>query len=161
MEQHALRLTGDEWLHELYPREAGDAFGAERTLAERLHWSRTYRPAVERIQWALALRALALGMNVVLDWGLWARKERDRYRTEAQELGVRVVLCVLDASREDLVRRLADRNVAPPKGTFRIDEALLDHALERFERPAEQELALFDDARTFGLADVEESRFSF
>ena len=68
---------------------------------------------------------------------------------------------VLDASREELMRRLTDRNVAPPTGTFRIDEALLDHALERFERPSEAELALFDDARMFGLDDVDEDRRSF
>jgi predicted kinase len=154
VEERAVRLTGDEWLHDLYPSEASDAFGAQRPLAERLQWSRAYRPSVERLQWALALRILALGVNVVLDWGLWAREERDRYRTEAQERGVRVVLCVLDPSREELVLRLKDRNAALPTGTFRIDEALLDHSLERFERPTEVELALFEDARTFSLDDV-------
>ena len=156
VEQRAVRLTGDEWLHDLYPNEAGDAFSAQRPLAERLQWSRAYRPSVERLQWALALRTLALGMNVVLDWGLWAREERDHYRTEAQGRGVRVVLCVLDPSREELVRRLKDRNAALPTGTFRIDEALLDHSMEQFERPTEAELALFDDARTFSLDNVEE-----
>lgn len=152
VEQRAVRLTGDEWLHDLYPNEA-DKFSNQKPLAQRLQWSSAYRPAVERLQWALALRTLALGVNVVLDWGLWAREERDRYRTEAQERGVRVVLCVLDPSREELVRRLKDRNAALPTGTFRIDEALLDHAMERFERPTEAELALFDDARTFSLDD--------
>jgi predicted kinase len=154
MEQRAVRLTGDEWLHDLYPNEAGDAFSAQRPLAERLDWSKAYRPSVERLQWALALRTLALGVNVVLDWGLWTREERDRYRTEAQERGVRVVLCVLDPSREELMRRLKARNASPPTGTFRIDEALLDHSLERFERPTEAELALFDDSRTFSVSDV-------
>lgn len=154
VEQRAVRLTGDEWLHDLYPNEAGDTFSAQRPLPERLEWSRAYRPSVERLQWALALRALALGVNVVVDWGLWAREERDHYRAEAQERGVRVVLCVLDPSREELVRRLKDRNAALPTGTFRIDEALLDHSLERFERPTQAELALFDDARTFRLDDV-------
>lgn len=39
---------------------------------------------------------LETGGNVVLDWGLWSREERDHYRTEAQALGAQVVLCVLD-----------------------------------------------------------------
>ena len=142
-EQRAVRLTGHEWLHELYPDEIDDALNADGPVIERLRWVNSHRPVVERIQWALALRALSLGVNVVLDWGLWSRDERDRYRTEAQERGVRVVLCVLDPSRDELVRRLNDRNAALPAGAFRIDEALLDHSLERFERPTSEELALF------------------
>jgi predicted kinase len=153
-EQRAVRLTADEWLHELYPNESDDALDADGPLAKRLEWVSAHRPLVERIQWALALRTLALGVNVVLDWGLWAREERDRYRTEAQERGVRVVLCMLDPSRDELVRRLKDRNAALPAGTFRIDEALLVYALERFERPTSAEVALFDEHGTFSLDDV-------
>lgn len=70
-EKHcALRLTADEWLRQLFP-----------DLSEReldLH-----RPEVERLQWAVALRVLRMGGNVVLYWGLWAREERDQYRSEA------------------------------------------------------------------------------
>ncbi len=153
-EDRAVRLTADEWLHELYPDESDDALNAQLPVVERLHWVNAHRPLVERIQWALALRTLALGVNIVLDWGLWTREERDRYRTEAQERGVRVVLCVVDPSRDELVRRLKDRNAALPAGTFRIDEALLEYALERFERPTSAELALFDDTRTFSLDNV-------
>ena len=143
-EQRAVRLTGDEWLHELYPNESDDALNAQL-------------PLVERLQWALALRTLALDVNVVLDWGLWTREERDRYRTEAQEHNARVVLCVLDLPpRDELVRRLNKRNAALPAGTFRIDEALLDYAPMWFERPTPAELALFDDTRTFSLDAVQE-----
>ncbi len=154
VERRAVRLTADEWLHELYPNESDDALNADLPLGERLQWVDAHRPLVERIQWALALRTLALGVNVVLDWGLWTHEERDRYRTEAQKCGVRVMLCVLDPPRDELVSRLKDRNAAAPAGTFRIDEALLEHALRCFERPTPAELALFDDTRTFGLDDV-------
>jgi predicted kinase len=154
-EQRAVRLTGDEWLHELYPNEADNALDAQLPVAERLQWVNAHRPLVERLQWALALRTLALGVNVVLDWGLWTREERDRYRTEAQEQSARVVLCVLDVlPRDELVRRLNTRNAALPPGTFRIDEALLDYGLSSFERPTPAELALFDGARTFSVDDV-------
>jgi hypothetical protein len=56
--------------------------------------------------------------------------------------------------RDELLRRLNRRNAAPPPGTFRIDEALLDYALRSFERPTSAELALFDDTRTFSVNDV-------
>ena len=154
-EQRALRLTADDWLHELYPNESDDALNADRAVDERLKWVKAHRPLVEQLQWALALRTLALGVNVVLDWGLWTREERDRYRTEAQKHNARVVLCVLDLPpRDELVRRLNKRNAALPAGTFRIDEALLDYGLRGFERPTSAELALFDDTRTFNLDDV-------
>ena len=141
VEHEALRLTADEWLHELYPDEE------LASLNENGDLRAPRRPQVERLQWALALRALGLGMNVVLDWGLWTREERDRYRTEAQGFGINVVLCVLDPSREELLRRLAARNADLPAGTFRIDEAQLDRALRWFERPAASEMALFDDVK--------------
>ncbi len=142
-EHAALRLTADEWLHELYRDEELVCINENGDLRV------PHRPQVERLQWALALRALGLGMNVVLDWGLWTREERDRYRTEAQGLGIRVVLCVLAPSREELLRRLAARNADLPAGTFRIDEAQLDRALRWFERPAASETALFDDTITY------------
>ncbi len=154
-EQRAVRLTGDEWLHELYPNESDDALDAQLPLVERLRWVNAHRPLVERLQWALALRALALGVNVVLDWGLWTREERDRYRSEAQERDARVVLCLLDLGpRDELVRRLNKRNAALPAGTFRIDEELLDYGLGRFERPTSAEQALFDDTLMFSLDAV-------
>ena len=60
--QHgALRLTADEWLRHLH---------AELSESELDQ----LRDRVEHLQWATALRALELGCNVVLDWGLWAGK---------------------------------------------------------------------------------------
>ena len=147
LEHEALRLTADEWLHELYHDEE------LVRLDENGDLRAPHRPQVERLQWPLALRTLGLGVNVVLDWGLWTRAERDRYRTEAQGLGIRVVLCVLDPPREELRRRLAARNADLPAGTFRIDETQLDRALRRFERPAPSELALFDHAITYDAPD--------
>ena len=72
-EASALRLTGDEWMHELYP-------GISTPEAE----TGPCRSRVESLQWAIALRALKLGCNVVVDWGVWAKEERDRCRTAAR-----------------------------------------------------------------------------
>jgi len=132
-EHNALRLTPDEWLCELFPELRS---GVDPTT----------RAAIEALHWATALRALEIGTNVVLDFGLWAREERDRFRSEAQAAGARVVLCFLEPSREELVRRLERRNADQPAGTFLIAEQLLNDALERFERPTPDEVALFDEA---------------
>jgi hypothetical protein len=54
------------------------------------------RGRVESLQWQIALRALRLQCNVVVDWGVWSRAERDNCRDEARAAGARVVLCFLD-----------------------------------------------------------------
>jgi predicted kinase len=130
-ERSAVRLTADEWLHDLYPQLSGDEL-------DRM------RGPVERLQWRLATCLLELGCNVVLDWGLWAREERDRYRSQARALGARVVLCVLDPPREELLQRLGPRNLDGSRGAFYITEAALDRASTLFQRPTLDELALFD-----------------
>ncbi len=133
-EHRAVRLTADEWILALHPVESGDEIVRHRELRE----------IVERLQWHVAMQVLAAGGNVVLDWGLWSREERDRYRSEAQALGARVVLYVVDPPREELMRRLAIRNAQRPDSTFRISERELLDALDRFQRPTPEELALFD-----------------
>lgn len=130
-EHRALRLTPDDWLRELFPAQRTGADSATRAAIEALHW-------------AMALRALELGCNVVLDYGLWARSERDHFRSEAQARGAQVVLYFLDPPREELERRVALRNADLPAGTFHITEQLLEEALATFQRPTADELALFD-----------------
>ena len=132
-EHAALRLTADEWLHELYP-------GITTSDAEE----GTVRRLVEDLQWNLALRALQLGCNVVLDWGVWAREERDFYRTGAHQIGARVVLCRLDPPLEELWARIERRNSDLPTGTFHIPKDSLLRWSQRFERPTPDELSLYD-----------------
>ncbi len=57
IEHSALRLTADEWLHELHPGVSGVELDA-------------LRDPVELVQWRVATRALELGCDVILDWGL-------------------------------------------------------------------------------------------
>ena len=132
-EASALRLTGDEWMHELYP-------GVSTPEAE----TGPGRSRVEGLQWAIALRALELGCNVVLDWGVWARAERELCRKGAREVGARVVLCLLDPPIEELWTRLSRRNANMPAGTFEIPREALQRWASRFERPTDDELALYD-----------------
>ena len=130
-EYRALRFTPDDWLRELFPDLRTGVDDATRTAIESLHWS-------------MALRALAIGCNVVLDFGLWGRDERDRFRGEAQALGAKVVLLLLDPPREELLRRLAARNADLPAGAFHISEQELESALSFFQRPTPEETTLFD-----------------
>jgi predicted kinase len=130
-ERSALRLTADDWLHEVHPGLSGDALDA-------------LRDPVERVQWRTALRVLELDCNVVLDWGLWSKHERDHYRSQARAVGAGVVLCVLDPPIDELWQRLSRRNTAGKEGAFLITRAALERASRLFQRPTPDELALFD-----------------
>ncbi len=124
----ALRLTPDEWILALY----GEDLDRPRRDA--------VREPVEGLQWAVAQRALALGCNVVLDWGFWGRAERDAYRARGEELGARVRTIALDAEIEELWARIT-RRAESTMGTLTISRAELDEWSASFEPPTADELA--------------------
>ena len=124
----AVRLTKDEWLW---------ALGSTP-------WDEQAREKVEHELWRLAQQILPLGVSVVLDFGLWARIERDEMRTVARGLGVGVELHYLEVPTDELWRRIELRNSAPPWDTEPIGRADLDEWLAIFQAPDATELALFD-----------------
>ncbi|HYH86012.1 MAG TPA: ATP-binding protein [Pyrinomonadaceae bacterium] len=127
-ERNALRLTPDEWIARLFGADvAGEALDAARD-------------PMEAALWELAARVLALGVDVILDFGFWARAERDEFRRRAAGLGARSELHFTDAPEDVLLTRLAARNAEPPPGTFWIDEARLRLWSSLFEPPTEDEL---------------------
>jgi len=127
----ALRLTKDEWLI---------ALGSNP-------WDEPTRVKVEHELWHLAQEVLRLGLSVVLDFGLWARIERDEFRTAARGLGVGVELHYLDAPTDELWRRIDARNSEPPWDGYPISRAHLDEWTASFQAPDAAELALFDPPR--------------
>ena len=77
----------------------------------------------------MAQEILSLGLSVVLDFGLWARIERDEMRTAARALGVGVELHYLIVPNDELWRRIEARNSAPPWDNEPIGRADLDEWL--------------------------------
>ena len=128
----AVRLTKDEWLW---------ALGSSP-------WDLPTRQTVERELWRLAQEILRLGLSVVLDFGLWARIERDEMRSAARGLGVGVELHYLDVPTDELWRRIQARNSQPPWDSHPIRRADLDGWLRIFQAPDAAELALFDQPPT-------------
>ena len=126
--RHALRLTPDEWIARLHGARLSD---------EALDMA---RDPVEGALWDVAARVLALGVDVILDFGFWTRAERDQFRARAARMGVRSELHLAQAPEAELLRRLAVRNAALPEGTFRIDPARLRDWIGRFEPPDHGEL---------------------
>ncbi len=127
-ERGAVRLTKDEW---------------QRALGSS-PWDRVVGERIEHELWRLAQEILGLGLSVVLDFGLWARVERDEFRAAARELGVGVELHYLEASTDELWRRIESRNSAPPWDSEPISRAHLDEWQSIFQAPDAAELSLFD-----------------
>lgn len=128
-EYSALRLTPDEWMTALFG--AGES-GNRRWLLE------------SELLWGVAARVLLLGVNVVLDYGCWAREERDLFRVRAAALGVRFELQVLDVPLAELWRRLSARNLCLPPGTFAVTRAELREWAGWYQVPGPEELKATD-----------------
>ena len=126
-EHIALRLTPDEWILALY----GDDLDRPQRDA--------VRDRVEALQWQVARRALAVGCNVILDWGFWSQAERTEYRRQAEALGARVRVVFLDAATDELWSRISQRDEST-EGTLQITRSELERWSTMFEPPTEEEL---------------------
>jgi predicted kinase len=128
-ERPAVRLAPDEWIAAL--------LAVPTDIAERDR----LRGPVEALQWDMAARLLALGVDVVLEWGFWSRQERASYRARAEALGARVELHYLEVGHDELWARLSRRNAQLPPGTFAVSAEELDRWIGWFEPPTPDELA--------------------
>jgi predicted kinase len=113
VDHHALRLTKDEWMKALYgdrnPPSASDVI--EGRLVE------------------VGLRALELGINVVIDFGLWGRDERSALRQAAFDRGAKVEMHYFEESSAEQRKRLDQRQADEPHTTWPIsDEELVGWA---------------------------------
>ena len=127
--QHsALRLTLDEWHLRLFGQDAEDP---EHNSRHRI---------IETLQWDVARRALALGTNVILDFGFWARDEREDYRSRAKQLGAGSEVHFLDVPDNELLRRLAQRNTQSSVLAFHIPEEMMKPWIAFFQKPMPDEL---------------------
>jgi len=106
VEEKALRLTKDEWVKALYglanPPSASDVI--EGRLIE------------------IGLRALQLGINVVIDYGLWGRDERSALRAAAADLGAAVQMRYFELTPAEQRRRLDRRQDEEPHTTWHMSD---------------------------------------
>lgn len=112
-EHRALRLTKDEWMKALYGRD--NPASASDVIEGRL------------IQ--IGMRALEIGVNVVIDYGLWSRDERSALRQAAADIGAAVVIRYFELSLAEQRKRLEERQAAAPNATWPMyDQELAEWA---------------------------------
>jgi predicted kinase len=109
-EHAALRLTKDEWMKALYGAE--NPSSASDVIEARLI--------------SIGLRALTLGINVALDFGLWSRDERSALRYAGDQAGGSVVMWYAPITLAEQRRRRDIRLSTDPETTWPMsDEELI------------------------------------
>jgi predicted kinase len=124
----AVRLDKDEWVTRL---------GANL-------WDEEFRVRLEHQLWVLTQDLLAQGQSVILEWGHWARVERDEKRLRARALGVEVELHYLNVPLEELIERAERRNASGEWAAAPMTRAHFEEWATIFQPPDEEEILLFD-----------------
>jgi len=124
----AIRLTPDEWHVNLFGHD----------VADPEHDKRHY--LIEDMLWQIAARALSLGTNIILDFGFWAKEERDDYRARAQKLGARSEAVFMDVEEEELLKMVRQRNENLTNTIHYIPEELMLSSFRIFQKPDADEL---------------------
>jgi predicted kinase len=126
----AVRLCPDEWMTGL----GVDLF------------DETVRNNLEVQLWEFAQGLLRLGYNVILENGLWSRKERKDKLQDTAKLNVEVELHYLDVPFEELMQRLAIRNTSGDPNTVPLTREHLEGYTKLLQAPDNAEMAQFTRA---------------
>ena len=125
---NALLLTPDAWHLELF----GDDVRHEDHDARH--------QGIQNLMWDVAKYVLRLGGDVVLDFGCWARVERDDYRYRSKYIVANLKVHYMDIAYSELYRRLEIRNRNRTEGVFVIPKTEMDKYITIFQPPTEDEL---------------------
>lgn len=130
-DKNAIRFCPDEWMDD---------------LALNL-WDEDRRGKIEELQWKFAQELLTRRLTVIIEWGTWARSERDSLRERAKSLGAANELHYLAASAEILFDRIQRRKREDPP--IKHEDVLQWFSV--FQEPTSEELKLFDEAKIISV----------
>lgn len=129
--ESALRLTPDDWQMAVFDTDSPTRWRSRERAA--------HRDRIEGKLVEIGLRAAQLGIDVVLDFGLWGKDERSSLRWMADEIGVRTTVVYLPIDYDEQRRRITDRYAGAP-GQFQMSDAELRQWHGRFQTPDADEL---------------------
>ena len=125
-ERSGVRFCPDEWMAAL-----------DANL-----WDSELRARIETLQWTVALDVLRAGGTAIIEWGTWARDERERLRAGASAVGARTELLHLDVTVDTLWARIEQRGAEDPPMTRSDVVAMVEFM--RGQSPDENERRVFD-----------------
>lgn len=130
IEKNAVRFTPDEWMSHFYGNNPPQELFAE------------YDRRNKEMIWSLAVEFLKRDQNVILDYGFWFRKSREKYIKLATDLGVGCILYSMDSDYETCKARTLKRTSDMPQGELFIDENAFDMFWVNFEALEPDEIAI-------------------
>lgn len=125
----AVRLSVDERVHERHGRYGVD-------YPERQYFE-LEAPVVAEVREEL-VDLIAAGRDVVLDHGLWLRSDREEWKKLVTEAGGRPQVLYFPVPREELLRRLEERNRREDGNALTVSPEALTDFYARFEAPHDE-----------------------
>ena len=127
-ERGAVRLTPDEWMIPLFGQDFTDDKYTHR------------HDILEGRLISVALDVLRAGVDVVLDFGCWAKAERSALRHLAGSVGAECELVYVPLTEDEQRHRVRTRWEETPHATFPITDDDLDGWNDLFQIPEAEEL---------------------
>ncbi len=127
-ELKALRLNSDEWMLALY---GNNPPASSFTACEE---------KVRALQWEVAMRVLAQGGDVILDWGFWKLATRNEIRHKLAAQGVSYRFYAMQTDKEVMRERCRKRTEEGGNKELFIDNNAFDEFWPRFEPMSEEEV---------------------
>ena len=134
-EKHAVILSVDEITLALFGQDAGDKLDEYVARTEEY----LFRKSVEIAE---------MGIDVVLDWGFWTKKERDHARAFYRAHGIECELHYIHITDEEWEARLRKRNrdvIERKTDAYYVDQGLAEKFRAIFEKPAPGEIDVLID----------------
>ena len=129
--RRAMLLSCDELMLSLLPEQLGELHDEVARKAQAYLFAR-------------AAELLALGIDVILDWGFWQKESRRTAEDFFRSRGFTSEWIYLNVTDEEWRRRIEKRNAEAPPGAYRVDEGLMQKCVSLFEEPGPQEGIVFN-----------------
>ncbi|WP_406295913.1 ATP-binding protein [Embleya sp. NBC_00888] len=136
--QGAVRLSVDEVVHERHGRYGVD-------YPEHIYFEKE-APVVAELHSRL-VELVSEGRDVVWDHRLWPRKDRDAMKKLVESAGGRWRLLYFPVDRDELLRRLAERNRRGDANSLIVTPEALDDFFARFEAPQNEGEEIVESGR--------------
>lgn len=117
----ALRFSIDDWIVALYGQNP-----PEEDFSDIY-----YRTS--RLIWDVAVRALALGQDVIMDFGFWSRASRDDARQRVLSTGAEVILYHVTCADDIMRARVLKRTAQMPAKALYIDSEAIESFYNQLE----------------------------
>lgn len=102
-----------------------------------------YVAKAERYLYDKSLELIEVGVNVILDWGFWQKREREYARNFYSSKNIECEFHYVDISETDWLKNISERNRKVQSGeisAYYVDEGLAKKFRSLFEKPDSSEI---------------------